>query len=46
MQNEADLCDGTGDADNFIVTDKDPSVDIRNSKTIFSVWKNGQKIVK
>jgi len=29
---------------NFIVLDKDPSVDIRNSESISAVWKDGQKV--
>ncbi|MGA7218540.1 MAG: amidohydrolase family protein [Candidatus Sulfotelmatobacter sp.] len=29
---------------NFIVLDKDPSMDIRNSETISSVWRDGKKV--
>jgi imidazolonepropionase-like amidohydrolase len=29
---------------NFIVLDKDPSVDIRNTETIYAVWKNGELV--
>lgn len=29
---------------NFIVLDKDPSVDIHNTETISSVWKNGKEV--
>jgi imidazolonepropionase-like amidohydrolase len=29
---------------NFIVLDKDPSTDIRNTETISAVWKNGKKV--
>ena len=29
---------------NFIVLDKDPSQDIRNTQTIHAVWKNGVKV--
>jgi Imidazolonepropionase and related amidohydrolases len=29
---------------NFIVLEKDPSADIRNTQTIRAVWKNGVKV--
>jgi len=29
---------------NFVVLDKDPSADIRNTESISSVWKNGKKV--
>jgi imidazolonepropionase-like amidohydrolase len=29
---------------NFIVLDKDPSADIRNTESISAVWKDGKKV--
>jgi imidazolonepropionase-like amidohydrolase len=29
---------------NFVVLDKDPTIDIRNTESIVSVWKNGKKV--
>ncbi len=33
-----------GHAANFIVLDKDPTLDIRNTETIAAVWKNGRQV--
>jgi imidazolonepropionase-like amidohydrolase len=34
----------TGKKANFIVLDKDPSVDVQNSESIRAVWQDGRKV--